>query len=93
MSIVYETEQIRTGGFFNPTKMNPVKQWAKHYDNYLYLKFIHDNTKDWKEKRQANKEIQIAQTKMDYWYKLAAQVSLKDLEVAKGEVDKKWNKS
>jgi hypothetical protein len=91
MALVYETEQIRTGfQFFNPHKMNPVKQWLKHYENWCYLSFIHNNTKSGSERRQANKEIHIAQKKMDYWYKLAEQVSLKDLEEGKKKVDEIW---
>lgn len=73
MAIIYETEQIRTGFCgFNPHKVNGVKSYLNHYQNYKYLKFVHDNTKDGYERRQANQEIQIAQHKMDYWYKIKA---------------------
>lgn len=94
MGIIYETDQIRTGfSGFNPSKINPIKQYLKHYENWKYLSFIHDNTKDGKEKRQANQEIHIANKKMDYWYKLAQQFDLKELEDGKKEVDKIWNRS
>lgn len=89
MGIIYETEQIYTGPFINVHKLDPVKQWSKHYGNYLYLKFIHDNTKDGREKRQANQEMQIAQKKMDYWYKMNHAV-LSEILQAKAEIDKQW---
>jgi hypothetical protein len=92
MALVYETEQIRTGGFFNPSKMNPVKQWLKHYANYKYLRVIHDSTKSGMEKRQANQEIQIAEKKLNYWYKLTKCDSdwLKELETGRKELDQQW---
>lgn len=90
MGIIYQTEQIYSGPFINVHNMDPVKQWAKHYGNYLYLKFLFDNTKDWKEKRDANKEMQIAQKKMDYWYKMAKTIPT-ELAKAKKELDQQWN--
>jgi len=88
LAIIYETEQIYTGGFINPTKLDPVKQYLKHYGNYLYLKFIFDNTKDWRERRQADSEIKIANKKMDRWYKMIT--DLKDLEQRKKEAEQLW---
>ena len=92
MAIVYETEQIYTGPPINIHNLDPVKQWRKHYENYKYLKFIHDNTKDWREKHQANKELQIAQRKMDRWYNMSKTV-LSEIELARHEVDQVWAKS
>lgn len=89
MGIIYQTEQIYTGPFINVHNMDPVKQWSKHYGNYLYLKFIYDNTKNGLEKVQANGEMKIATKKMDYWYKMD-KTRIKDLEEAKKELDKIW---
>ena len=79
-------------GFFNPHKLNPVKQYMKHYENFKYLRFIHDNTKDGYERRQANKEVQVADKKMQYWYKMMTFEHMKDLEEQKQNVDKQWNR-
>lgn len=91
MSIIYETEQIYTGPFIPPTKLDPVKQWSKHYENYKYLKFLFDNSKDWKERREANKELQIAQKKMSRWTNMSHTITA-DIEKAKKEIDSKWMK-
>lgn len=91
MAIIYETEQIYTGPPINVHNLDPVKQWKKHYGNYKYLKFIHDSTNDWREKRQANKELQIAQKKMDRWYNMSKTI-VADIELARAEVDKQWQK-
>ena len=90
MGIIYQTEQIYTGPFINVHNLDPVKQWSKHYGNYLYLKFIYDNTKNWAEKRDANKEMGIAQKKMDYWYKMD-KTKVAELATAKKELDVQWN--
>lgn len=90
MAIIYETEQIYTGGFINPAKLDPVKQYMKHYGNYLFLKFIFETTQDWRERRQANLELQIANKKMDRWYRLMTSEHIKDLIDQKAEMDKQW---
>jgi hypothetical protein len=41
----------------------------KHYGNSLYLNFIFNSSTDGVERRQANKEIQMADKKMAYWRK------------------------
>lgn len=48
--------------------MNPNTQYAKHFDNLCYLRFIagHADT-TFVEKAQANKEIGMAEKKMLYW--------------------------
>jgi len=47
--------------------MDATKHWARHYDNHLYLDFIHKHDKDPKSRAQARKEMDIAQKKMDHW--------------------------
>lgn len=87
---VYPDTPERPPFFINPYKMDPVKQFAKHYENYKYLKFIFDNTKDGNERRQSNKELQIAQKKMDYWMKMPDSI-LSEIERVRKEIDEKWN--
>lgn len=92
MHIVYPDTPERPAFFINPHKMNPVKAWLKHYENFKYLSFIHNATRDGYEKRQANKEIQTATRKLDYWYKMIKDAGLlKELEMGKAPIDTKWN--
>lgn len=53
-------------------KMDGVKNYLKHLDNYLYLQFIksHKDTSP-AEKSQAIKEIAIANRKCDFWFKIS----------------------
>lgn len=90
MALVYDTEQIYTGPPINIHNLDPVKQWRKHYENYRYLKFIFDNTKNFAERRDANKELSICQKKLDRWYNMSKTV-LTDLEITKREVDAIWD--
>lgn len=94
MHIIYPDTPERPAFFINPHKMNPVKAWLKHYSNFKYLQLIHDSPKTapW-ERRQANKEIQTATKKMDYWHKMFKDmpVQIKELEEGKAAIDKQWS--
>jgi hypothetical protein len=87
---IYPDTVERPAFFINPYKMDPVKQFAKHYENYRYIKFIFDSTNSGQERRQANKEIQIALKKMSYWENMPAAVRT-EIEKVKKEIDKRWN--
>lgn len=89
MAIIYETDQIFTGdpGFIS--QANPVTQWRRHYENYRYLQFIFENTNDWRERRDANKEMAIAQKKMDRWYSMK-KTQASAIEKVRKEVDAIW---
>jgi hypothetical protein len=50
-------------------RLNAITGYMKHFDNYLFLKFIQENTKDFKEKAQATKELTICERKMEWWKK------------------------
>ena len=56
------------GVLFN---MDANRKFAEHFENYCYLTFIlrHEAT-TLVEKQQANKEIVIAQKKMNYWKRM-----------------------
>jgi hypothetical protein len=75
MHLVYDDSTVAGGashrGGFNASKLDPTPQYIKHLHNYFYLKFIFQNSDDWAEKRQAEKEIGICERKMDYWYKMS----------------------
>jgi hypothetical protein len=47
--------------------MDPNSQYAKHLDNWFFLKFILMNSTDWREKAQATKELAICDRKLSYW--------------------------
>ena len=53
----------------NLSNLNPTTMYLKHLDNYFYLKFIANNSDNFIEKQQANKELLIAQKKMNFWSK------------------------
>lgn len=91
MALAYDTEQIYTGPRVFRGVPDPVKQYMKHYEKYKYLKFIHDSTKNFMERRQANAEItKYAQPKMDRWFSMIPPDKLKDLEEQKKAVDLIW---
>lgn len=93
MALCYETEQIYTGPRTFRGIPDPVKQYLKHYDKFKYLTFIHDSTKDGKEKRQANFELtKYANPKLAKWLSMIPYDKLKDLEEGKKEIDTKWTK-
>lgn len=91
MAIIYPDNPERPSFFINPHKIDPIKQYIKHYDNWKFLNFVCNNTKDWQERRQANGEITTVQKKMDYWYKMIKDAGrLGELESAKKPIDTKW---
>lgn len=47
---------------------NPNVKYLQHYANYLELKFIVSRT-DGLDKFQANKELEICETKLEWWSK------------------------
>lgn len=88
MPLIYGTEQLSGKFPINIHNLDPIKQWSKHYENYKYLEFIHNNTNDWQEKRQANFEMQIATKKMDFWYNKATSLAISE---SKKIIDRKWS--
>lgn len=49
--------------------MDATKHYLNHYSNYVILSKIAEAPKDFNEKLRAEKEIKMAQKKMDYWTK------------------------
>jgi len=70
--------------------MDPHKPYETHLNNVHHLQFIHNNSKDAREKHQANKEIQFGTKKMDFWKKHPKFDRAKAEEIHK-RVKKKWN--
>lgn len=65
-ALVYDDEP--RGSFRGSvTNADPIRAWASHYSNALYLRFIAANSTDGRERGQANKEIAICERKLAYW--------------------------
>lgn len=68
--------------------MDGVRHYITHLENFLYLQFVRDH-KDSSpvDRRQASKELDIANRKCDFWYKVAkSQQRLPEL--GRAEIDK-----
>ena len=71
MSIIYD-EGVATGsrgGPFNYMAVNANKGFLTHSYNLLTLQWISKHTDDWREKRQCEAEIKIAERKVAYHMK------------------------
>jgi len=64
--LIYGEDAPRTGRFVDYYKINANKGFLTHTYNLLTLQWIRDHTDDWREKRQCDREIKIAQRKVDY---------------------------
>lgn len=65
--LVYDDKSVRQSGPpFDPLRVNAVKAYMKHYDNYLYLTFMLSSG-NVVEKHQASKELAICERKLEYW--------------------------
>jgi hypothetical protein len=47
--------------------MNPNSQWATHSYNHFVLEHIAKASKDFNERQQARKEMDVAERKMTFW--------------------------
>ena len=92
MFFIYSDNEPRaTGG--PPSDIDPVFFYLKHYENYLFLKFIANNSDKTLEKLQAQKELLICDRKIEYWrrrmspaeWKLAIEESSKKANMWKGK--------
>jgi hypothetical protein len=93
MGIIYNDSEPKPAFPINIAKMNPHPGYARHCENYYYLKFIFDHPDTTtREKLQAQKEMAIASRKMDFWYRHhAAERSV--MEKLLAQTKKKWNQS
>lgn len=73
MYIFYNENEVRQrGGFMMPYhKQDANKKFMDHYSNYIILNEILKKPKDFGEKVQAVKELNICEKKMEYWKKHA----------------------
>ena len=66
MNICYD-ETSGPAGEINVAKMDGTKQYLRHYANLVYLTFIANRSDKQQERRQAEKEMKIAERKMAFW--------------------------
>lgn len=69
MFLIYNENEKRTGGGFNPNDFDPNACIRKHFENEAYLKFILGASDDFNERQQARKELEICDRKQNYWMK------------------------
>lgn len=69
MALVYDdlNKQPFMGRPVPYDQQKAIDHYLRHAYNFLYLKFIINTTDDRMERLQANKEIVIAQRKLDHW--------------------------
>lgn len=85
----YSSEKSQFEGSIPLSRINKNTQFKKHLENLMFLEFISLNTKDFKEKHQAEKEIIIAKKKMIYWSRFK-DFDQKQKELDTVELKKKW---
>ncbi len=90
MFIYSDTGSVRSGFVVPYDKLNATKAYLTHYGNYLYLKFILDNSSDRMERHQANKEIVICDRKLSWWSK-HPNIDRLQVEEGKKELQHQWN--
>lgn len=93
--LVYGTDEISGGrkGSFSKTRiddMDPHKPYENHYGKLLHLNFIHQNSKDTREKQQAHKEMDFARKKLSFWEKHPKFNMNKATEITT-RLKKQWN--
>jgi hypothetical protein len=91
---VYDDEdKPRTKSFsFDPMKVDALKQWENHFSNLMYLEFFVLNPlSTFKEKRDAEKQIEIAKKKLVYWKRWCVAQSRDHLiEQSTVRIKKQW---
>jgi hypothetical protein len=66
MSLIYSEQREPFTGAVDFHKLNAVKGYLRHYENLLYLTFMHQNGTT-AEKMQAAKELTICERKLKWW--------------------------
>ena len=91
MTFFYTDESSRDINLAILHRLNPVKQYLKHYDNLLFLQFILNHQGSSRvEKHQALKETALCERKLRYWSRNAGfnqPSALRGIE----ELKSKWN--
>lgn len=93
MALIYQSEtDSKMTGHFDPMKVNGLRQYEKHFSNLMYLDFFVRNPKStFAEKRQAEKEMEIARRKINYWKRIVeAQGETSKIPEVTNNVKKQW---
>jgi hypothetical protein len=89
-SILYDDDD--PGRVFHPSialRMDPTRQYLKHYDNLMYLTWIRTYSDRPLERYRANKEISVCERKLKYWSERAgydAVLSLRGVD----QIKRRW---
>lgn len=67
MAFFYKDNSEPFKGGVPLSELNKNVMYKKHLENLIFLEFISKNTKDFREKHQAEQEIPIARRKMAFW--------------------------
>jgi hypothetical protein len=92
--IIYDDEGVGKRGDFDPAiikRMDPHKHYEKHLGNLFTLQHIQKNSKDTRERIQAEKEMGKARSKMDFWSKHPNFDQKRKQEIMSA-TKKKWNR-
>jgi len=90
MFLVYKDEKGKKFKGFPYSEQDASKLYLTHFENLLFLEFIFKNSNNFIEKRQAEKEIEIAKRKMDYW-KRHPNWNKNVVELKISELKKQWD--
>lgn len=87
MKFFYDDDEPR--GEFNPgVRINPTRQYIKHYENQMFLQLVLMNGQRL-EKYQARKEMAICERKLLYWQNRPG-FDQDDATQACNEIKKRW---
>lgn len=70
--------------------LDPNACYLKHYENYKFLYLMEQRSKEFLDRAQATKEIQIANNKMAFWEKKPG-FDRKLVNERRKEIDALWN--
>jgi hypothetical protein len=86
----YSENPERGSGNFDPSRFDANTCYRKHLENWFFLRFITEKSKDFSEKRQAEKELIICNRKLVYWAKSGSfDTKIADEDIA--TLKAKWN--
>lgn len=93
MAFIYDEPEyaVRSGGFFNPEAVNVTAHYLKHFSNLMILELFYSEPRNIVEKLQLEKEMKIANKKMEFWRKFR-HFDVKEAEQGIKEIKRQWNK-
>ena len=90
MAFFYKDNSEPFKGGVPLSELDKNRQYKKHLENLMFLEFISKNSKDLREKRQAEAEIPIARRKMAFWAKFP-DFDRRQAELDTAELKRQWS--